>query len=120
MKAIVGLLLFALVACSTPGPSATPAISETAARDVALSSTTSSTPPSVLSIRLSTYARESSGGSVVAPSTPVWSVLVAGSFPFSCGPYTATPRPCPSPATTERVLVDAQTGSFIEGISPAP
>jgi hypothetical protein len=120
MKAIIGLLLFTLAACSTRGPSVTPAISETAARDVALRSTTSSTPPSFVAIRLSTYGRESYGGSVVAASTPVWSVLVAGSFPFSCGPYTATPRPCPSPATTERVLVDAQTGSFIEGLSPAP
>ena len=118
MKAAIGLLLFTLAACSTARPSATPAISETAARDVALRSTTSSTPPSFVSIRLSTYGRESYGGSVVAASTPVWSVLVAGPFPFSCGPYTATPRPCPSPATTERVLLDAETGSFIERFSP--
>ena len=120
MKAVAGLLLFALVACSTPGPSGTPSVSEEAARAMALSSTTSSTPPSFVSIRLSTYGPESHGGSVVAASTPVWSVLVAGSFPFSCGPVTATPHPCPSQATTERVLIDAQTGSFIQGISPAP
>jgi len=122
MKAVTGLLLCALVACTSPGPSATAAISEAAARAVALSSTTSSTPPSVLSIRLSTYGRESYGGSVVGASTLVWSVLVAGSFPFAvCRPYAAaTPPPCPSPATTERVLVDAQTGAFIQGLSPAP
>jgi hypothetical protein len=119
MKTIVGLMLFALVACSAPGPSTTPPISETAARDLALSNTTSSTPPSFVSIRLSTYGRESAGGSVAAAGTSVWSVLVAGSFPFSCGPVTPSPHPCPPPATTQRVLIDAQTGSFIEAFSPA-
>ena len=118
MKAVVGLLLCALVACSAPGASATPPISAEAAQAVALSNVGSSTPAHVLSVRLSTYGRETSGGLVVAAVTPVWSVLVAGSFPFSCGPYTATPRPCPSPATTERVLIDAQTGAFIEGDVP--
>jgi hypothetical protein len=118
MKAVAGLLLCALVACTAPGASATPPISAEAAQAVALSNVGSSTPPHVLSARLSTYRRESSGGLVVAAATPVWSVLVAGSFPSSCGPYTATPHPCPAPATTERVLVDAMTGSFIEGDIP--
>lgn len=118
MKVVAGLLLFALVACSAPAASAAPPISEEAARGVALGSVGSSTPPRVLSARLSTYGRESPGGSVVAAGTSVWSVLVAGSFPSSCGPFSATPRPCPAPATTARVLIDATTGSFIEGHVP--
>jgi hypothetical protein len=118
MKAAAGVLLVALLACSAPAASATPPISANAAQAVALGNVGSSTPPHVLSVRLSTYGAESPDGSVVAAATPVWSVLVAGSFPFSCGPATATPHPCPAPATTERVLIDAQTGSFIEGQVP--
>ena len=50
----------------------------------------------------------------------VWAFIVRGSFPAaSCGGYTATPHPCPPPATTMRVLLDARTGEFVLATSPA-
>jgi hypothetical protein len=75
----------------------------------------------VVSTKLSTYGAEAGGGSFVDPDTPVWAVLLSGSFGFpSCGGITLTPHPCPSPATSELVLIDARTGTFIEGLMPAP
>ena len=50
----------------------------------------------------------------------VWAFIVRGSFPaVSCGGYTATPHPCPPPATTMLVLLDARTGEFVLATSPA-
>ncbi|MGZ3632490.1 MAG: hypothetical protein ACXWQ6_09380 [Candidatus Limnocylindrales bacterium] len=73
----------------------------------------------VRSVTLTTYGAASPNGGVRPASTQVWAVLLSGTFPpFSCGPYSATPRPCPSPATSALILVDAQTGEFIEGQIP--
>jgi hypothetical protein len=61
------------------------------------------------------------GSSLAAPLDEwVWAFIVRGSFPAaSCGGYTATPHPCPAPATTMLVLLDARTGEFVLAVSPA-
>jgi hypothetical protein len=88
---------------------------------MAISQAGSTIPVTVLSTTLSTYGAEAGGGSMVDASTPVWAVRLSGSFQWpSCGPMTATPHPCPSPATSELILIDARTGAFIEGMMPAP
>jgi hypothetical protein len=75
----------------------------------------------VVSVELTTYGARADGGSIVDPGTQVWAVLLSGTFPaVSCGGYTPTPHPCPSPAASEPILLDAHTGAFIQGEIPAP
>ncbi len=104
------------------GRSATPTpISENVATAAAIEHAGSSIPVTVLSATLSTYGAESQNSSIVDATTPVWAVRLSGSFyPASCGPMTATPHPCPSPAPTALVLIDARTGAFIQAEMPAP
>jgi hypothetical protein len=114
--AIVGL-----AGCAEPSaPNAT--ITREDATLTAMRSTTSSTPVSVTSTRLSTYGHEAAGGSVAPADTPVWAVEVAGTFELSCGPAPApsVTKVCPPPLTSELILIDARTGVFIQGIGPAP
>lgn len=116
MRAAVGLVLAALLVSSC---SAT--VSAEAARAIALEQIRSSTPVSVVSVELTTYGAKADGSSVVDPSTQVWAVQMSGTFPpASCGGYTPTPHPCPSPAASELILIDAHTGAFIQGEIPAP
>ena len=105
-----------------PGPTPSPAlISAQAAASTAIGQVSSTIPVTVVSTTLSTFGAEPDGGPIVDAATPVWAVLLSGSFGFpSCGPMTVTPHPCPSPATSELVLIDARTGAFIEGLMPAP
>jgi hypothetical protein len=107
---------------STPdmGPPVFP-VSADAAASIAVGQAGSSIPVTVLSTKLSTYGAEAPDGSMVAENNPVWAVRLSGSFQWpSCGPATAIPHPCPSPATTELILIDARTGAFIEAMVPAP
>jgi len=105
-----------------PGPSPSPVlVTADAAAATAIDSASSTIPVKVVSTKLSTYGAQAEGGSLRGPGSPVWAVLLSGSFGFpSCGPMTATPHPCPSPATSALILIDAQTGAFIEGFVPAP
>ncbi len=50
----------------------------------------------------------------------VWAFTVRGSFPpMSCGGVRlGTPGPCPSPATSELVVLDARSGTLLFGTSP--
>jgi len=100
---------------------ATSSISADAAASIAIGQAGSTIPVTVLSMELSTYGAEAGGASIVDANTPVWAVRLSGSFQRpSCGPVTATPHPCPSPATSELMLIDARTGAFIEAMMPAP
>ena len=116
---LVAVLLAA--ACGGQAPSPTTISAETAGA-TAIMQAGSTTPVKVLSAKLSTYeAANAGGGSIVDASTPVWAVRLSGTFqPPSCGPMTATPHPCPSPATSALILIDARTGAFIQGVMPAP
>ena len=117
----VGLALgVALAACSTSTPSPT-AISADAASSAAVTEMGGGADLRVLSTSLSTYGSVTGSGAAVDANTPVWVVVLTGSFPASaCGTPTATPHPCPSPATTARVLIDARTGAFLRADVPAP
>jgi hypothetical protein len=96
-------------------------VSADAARATALKQAGSSTPVSVVSVELTTYGAKADGGLVADPNTQVWAVLLSGTFPpASCGGDTPTPHPCPSPAASELILIDAHTGAFIQGEIPAP
>jgi hypothetical protein len=121
MRASV-LLVAVLIAAACGGQTSVPtSISADVASATAIAQMGSAATVKILSTRLSTYGAEAGGGSVADPSTPVWAVRLSGSFqPPSCGPMTATPHPCPSPATSALILIDATTGAFIQGTVPAP
>ena len=60
------------------------------------------------------------GQQVVPGNTEVWAVVLAGSFPFSCGPAPmpgSTPHPCPLAAASKTVLIDFMTGEFVLAFS---
>jgi hypothetical protein len=63
------------------------------------------------------------GGAAAVPGDPVvWALSFTGSFPLSCGPAplpSTSPRPCPPPATSATVFIDAQTGEFVQAVTPA-
>lgn len=69
------------------------------------------------------------GQQVVPGNTEVWAVVLAGSFPNSCGPAPmpgSSPHPCPLAATSTTVLIDFMTGEFVMSfaqgslVEPAP
>ena len=117
--ALLVAIVLGVASCTTPGPSQS-SISAAAASVVAVAQVGGGPDVKVVSTHLSTYGAEANGA-IVPAATPVWVVVLSGVFqPPSCGPMTATPHPCPSPATTAQVLVDAQSGAFIQGTVPAP
>ena len=121
MRASILLVTILIAAACAGRPSPSTAISAEAASATAIQQVGSLSTAKVLSTRLSTYGAEAGGGQVVDGNTAVWAVLLSGTFgPPSCGPMTATPHPCPSPATTALVLIDARTGAFIQAAMPAP
>lgn len=105
---------------TAPTPSTSTMITAEAAATAAAAQFAPGVPVKVLSTRLSTYGAEAGGG-LAAADAPVWTVVLSGSFPpFSCGPMTAAPHPCPQPATSALILLDARTGAFFRGTIPAP
>ena len=75
--------------------------------------------PQITSALVARYG-DVSRSSLVSPNAWVWVFTARGRFSFaSCGGRTASPPPCPSPATTARVIVDLRTGAFIEADVPA-
>ncbi len=60
------------------------------------------------------------GQQVVPGNTLVWAVVLAGSFPRSCGPAPipgSSPHPCPLAATSETVVINYVTGEFLFAFS---
>ena len=116
------LLVVGLIAIGCAGgASAPPSVSAESAAAMAIEQVGSSTTVKIVSTRLSTYGADAAGGAIADAHTPVWAVLLSGTFqPPSCGPMTATPHPCPAPATSALVLIDARTGTFLQGMVPAP
>lgn len=69
--------------------------------------------------RVERYEEATSNPFGASPDQWVWAIAIRGSFQgHGCGGYQASPRPC-RPATTEMLIVDYNTGSFIESWSPA-
>jgi hypothetical protein len=112
-----------LVAACQAAPATTP-ISAEAAASAALAAVGDGHDAKVVATRLSTFGAEAPMGGTADPATVVWAVSLSGRFePGSCGPApagTATPNPCPSPQTSERILIDATTGAFLLGSIPDP
>lgn len=118
----MALLGLALAACAAPSPSpSAPVISMETAEAAALSQVDSTTPVVVRSARLTTYRAENLQGNVVSGDTPVWEVLIDGTFPEPCGTPTVSPGPQgPCTNASELVLIDARDGAFIQAVSPYP
>lgn len=111
---VVGIALL-LAACGGAGQISADTAAQTARTQVPGSDV------SVVSTRLSTFGAEVRGSDVASPGTRVWVIQLRGHFsPPSCGPYTATPHPCPSGPATAQVLIDAATGAFIMASLPDP
>ncbi|HEX3604487.1 MAG TPA: hypothetical protein VH134_01085 [Candidatus Dormibacteraeota bacterium] len=131
-KAIVLFIGAALSACacgaSSPAPSATPTsqctgIDRDKAITVARSSAESATPVTVISASCAHFRDVAHGSTFLGPDVLVWSVVFSGTFGHgSCGPAPIPPQTfqgCPAPAKTERVVVNASTGTFVMGEVPA-
>ena len=58
---------------------------------------------------------------VDAPEQWVWAIAISGSFVAqpSCGGAQPTPQPCPSQATTTMLILNYNTGAYLEAWSPA-
>ncbi len=75
-------------------------------------------PTAAISARIVRLA-ELSSSSAASGDEWVWAIAIRGTFPLSCGPRAlGTPAPCPW-TTTERILLDYQTGAALEATSPA-
>jgi hypothetical protein len=108
-------------AASTPlAPTATPAVfppASTPSLERALASARAAflgSSPQIVAAKVVRYG-DASHLSQIPPDSWVWVFTARGTFSFaSCGGQTASLYPCPSPATTARVIVDFGTGAFIE------
>ncbi len=120
----VGLIVVALLLAACQAASATPRIGAQNAARTAVAAAGGGPDTKVVGTRLSTFGVEAPTSGVADGSTVVWAVSLSGRFaPPSCGPAPippATPRPCPSPHTSQLVLIDATTGAFIMGELPDP
>jgi len=73
----------------------------------------------VVYARVERYGEATSNPFAGSPDEWVWAIAIRGSFEgHGCGGYLASPRPCP-PATTEMLILDYNTGAFLESWSPA-
>jgi hypothetical protein len=87
----------------------------------ALNQVDSTTPVVVRSARLTTYRAENLPGNIVSGDTPVWEVLLGGTFPEACGTPTVSPGPQGTCANaSELVIIDARDAAFIQAVSPYP
>jgi hypothetical protein len=96
-------------------------VPQTQAEDAArLSAGMSVAPITVISARLTTYGEARPGGTAKPPDHPVWVVTLGGAFPDqSCTPisFTASPRPCRSPAARKVMVLDARNAQVLETAS---
>ena len=117
---IVGLLATILVACaastSVSPPGAT--IRSGLTREQAIATAQKAVPGStgVVDTRVGRMVDFEPSQSTTTPDRMVWAVILAGSFPGSCGPAPLpgdTMHPCPPPARTTTVILDFSTGEFL-------
>jgi len=114
------LATFAIAAACLAPAATKGSISAEAAGRMAIAQTGSDS-AKVVSVRSSTYGAEAHGGAAVDPSTPVWAVLLSGSFAaMACGTPAPSPQACGGSPTSALVLIDARTGAFIQAMTPAP
>jgi hypothetical protein len=118
----LGLAAALAVGACTVNP-AVGAVSRESAVATAIGSSGSTTPVTLISATLTTFGSVASGSSIASAETQVWAIALSGTFqPPSCGPSqpsTASRTPCP-PATSELVVINAQSGAVIVMQAPAP
>jgi hypothetical protein len=74
----------------------------------------------VIYARVERYGEATPNTFAGSPDEWVWAIAIRGSFEgFGCGGYLGSSEPCPSPATTEMLILDYETGAFLESWSPA-
>lgn len=124
MRILASVLLAAVLAgCSAGDASltATPRVAITQGQAEAAARAASPQAVSFVNARLGPL--RGFEGNLNVPGNPlVWAVTFTGSFPLACGPAPpegSTPGPCPPPATSTTIFVDAQTGTFVAGLTPA-
>jgi hypothetical protein len=123
MRILASVVLAAMLAgCSAGAPGATtPSVAISQDQAVAAARAASPDGASFVSARLGPL--RGFDGDLNVPGNPlVWAVTFTGSFPLGCGPAPvqgSTPGPCPPPATSTTVFVDAGTGTFVAGAMPA-
>lgn len=81
---------------------------------------TSISESAVIYARVERYGEATPNPFAGSPDEWVWAIVIRGSFEgFGCGGYLGSREPCPSPATTEMLILDYDTGAFLESWSPA-
>jgi hypothetical protein len=74
----------------------------------------------VIYARVERYGEATPNTFAGSPDEWVWAIAIRGSFEgHGCGGYRSSPGPCPAPATTEMLILDYDTGAFLEAWSPA-
>ncbi len=74
----------------------------------------------VIYARVERYGEATPNTFAGSPDEWVWAIVIRGSFEGNgCGGYIGSREPCPSPATTEMLILDYDTGAFLESLSPA-
>lgn len=74
----------------------------------------------VIYARVERYGEATPNPFAGSPDEWVWAIVIRGSFEgHGCGGFQSSPRPCPSPATTEMLILDYDTGAYLEAWSPA-
>lgn len=101
---------------STPSPSP---ISPAAAEATALAQYGRGPNITVVSTRLSTYGAEAGGGAVAAATKRVWVVTLSGIVMTACGTPPPKSQPCSTDVTSAEVLIDADSGAFLQAAEPA-
>jgi hypothetical protein len=81
---------------------------------------TGAAPPAVVSARVLRSAGVAFLPSAASGGPWVWEIVIRGTFlPVSCGLQPlGTPALCPWAATTQRIVLDYETGAFLEATSP--
>ncbi len=81
---------------------------------------TGASPPAVVSARVLRSTEVAFLPSAASGDPWVWEIVIRGTFlPISCGLQPlGTPALCPWSATTQRIVLDYQTGAFLEATSP--
>ncbi len=122
-RLVVTLVLLSAFAACGPGvpPSATssapPAGGLTQAGAFAAARAAAPDATGVVSGRVGQMRDFDTSQAVVPGDRWVWAVVVSGTFPLSCRPAPQpgqTHAPCPPPGKTETVVLDYQTGTFLE------
>ena len=111
-QSVASLAMLVVVACAGPQASVV-GLSE--ARAVALARVAAPDATGVVGARVGHI--HDFDANVVPGDEQVWAVVLSGSFAFSCGPAPVpgqSPGTCPPAALTETVILDYETGGFVE------